>query len=246
MLVSVLQWNIWCNEDIRHTAQVLKEQNADIVCLQELTINYKAQTIKDTPAYIAEQLGYNYHYKELPIMSTDGDALTFTNGIFSRFPIINKRFVWTNEPRGSGGYDDEYRAYVEITLDVNGKKVSVGTTHMSYTDRFEITPNKRYETDRLVEELATHKDRFIFAGDLNATPDSYTVQAVKKHLQDAGPPADEKTWTTKPFSYNGFEEHDLNWRLDYVFTTKDLHVASCQTISTEYSDHLPLKATIEL
>ena len=32
------------------------------------------------------------------------------------------------------------------------------------------------------------------------------------------------TWTTKHFSYNGFTETELNWKLDYIFTTKDIKV----------------------
>ncbi|HUC19940.1 MAG TPA: endonuclease/exonuclease/phosphatase family protein [Candidatus Polarisedimenticolaceae bacterium] len=240
MTISVLQWNIWYKEDIRNIAGFIKSQNADIVCLQELTVNHPEQTIKDAPAYIAQQLGYEYHYKELPIVSLEGESIMLANGIFSRFPITKKRFAWINRPKNNGGSGNEYRVYIEASLDVGGKNLHVGTTHMSYTERFESTPRKREETDCLVGELSKHDTSFIFTGDLNAAPSSYTIDEVQHLLQNAGPDVNQKTWTTKPFSYGEFKETELNWRLDYVFATRDIKVLSSEILQPEYSDHLPI------
>jgi endonuclease/exonuclease/phosphatase family metal-dependent hydrolase len=243
---SLLQWNIWFKEDIHNVVQFLKDNPTDIICLQELTKNHPVQSGLDTPAFIAEQLGYNYYHKEIPLRDYDGKTILIANGIFSRFPITDSHFVWINETTGGGGYDDEYRAYVEVTLDVDDKPLHVGTTHMSYTHAFEPTPNKKQETDRLVKELRKHDRNFIFTGDLNAAPDSYTIKAVSSVLQSAGPEFSEKTWTTKPFSYNGFEETELKWRLDYMFTTPDIKVVSSTLLTTDYSDHLPVRVEFEI
>lgn len=240
MRVTILQWNIWYKEDIRNIASFLQSQHADIICLQELSINSRLQTVQDTPAYIAQQLGYNYYCKELPIESTDGSKIMLANGIFSRFPLSEQSFAWINQPKGEGGYGDEFRAYVETGVDLGGQTLYVGTTHMSYTHRFQPTPSKKEESDQLLERLRARGSKFIFAGDLNALPDSYTIKSVKRFLQDAGPAYDEKTWTTKPFSYQGFEETELRWRLDYMFASKDLQVLSSEVLQTDYSDHLPL------
>ncbi len=246
MEITVLQWNIWYKEDISNIAKFLKENKADIICLQELTVNSPDQSIKDTPAYLAKELGYEYYCKELPIESTDGVNLMLANGIFSRFPVVNKKSVWTNEPKGSRGYDDEYRAYVEASINTGIGMLNIGTTHMSYTHRFEGTPNKDEETTKLVDELKNHESLFIFTGDLNAVPGSNTISSIESNLVNAGPADSQKSWTTKPFSYNGFEATDLNWRLDYVFTTKDIEVISSEIIDTKYSDHLPVLVRIKL
>src|SRR5258708_1588146 len=131
MSISVMQWNIWYQEDIRNVAKLLKSTNPDVFCLQELTIGHPVQEIKNTPQYLADQLGYHFFSKELPIETTDGQKVMLANGIFSRFPIKSSRSVWINQPKSGGGYDDEYRAYVEVTLEVGGKAVTIGTTHMS-------------------------------------------------------------------------------------------------------------------
>lgn len=246
MSISILQWNIWYKEDIRNIANEIKRLNPDIVCLQELTVNHPDQEIKNTIEHIASTLGYEHYAPLIPLRELEGQELSLANGIFSRFPIGNKRRVWVNEPKGDGGYDDEYREYVETTLDVNGKELVVGTVHMSYTHRFEVTDLKKIETDKLVTEIGKVSSSFIFTGDFNATPDSYTIESIEKVLVNAGPSYDEKTWTTKPFSYQGFEEDKLNWRLDYAFVNDKVEVASARVVDTEYSDHLPLLIELEI
>lgn len=221
--------------------------NPDIVCLQELTVNDVDQKVKDTITHVADVLSYNHYAPLIPLREQEGQQLSLANGIFSKFPIKSQRRVWINEPNGEGGYDDEYRAYVEVTLEVEDKELIVGTVHMSYTHQFEVTEPKKAETDKLVAELLKPKTSpFVFTGDLNATDGSYTIESVSKVLADAGPAHSEKTWTTKQFSYKGFEEDKLNWRLDYAFTNNKIRVTRSQVIDTEFSDHLPLLIEFEL
>lgn len=246
MNVKLLQWNIWYKEDIRNIAKEIKRISPDIVCLQELTVNHEDQEIKDTIKHVAETLDYNYYAPLIPLRELEDQELSLANGIFTKFPIKSQRRVWINEPKGEGGYDDEYRAYVEVVLDIDGQDLTVGTVHMSYTHRFEVTEPKKAETDKLVVEINKPTTPFIFTGDLNATDGSYTIESVSKVLVDAGPGHDAKTWTTKPFSYQGFEEDQLNWRLDYAFTNNKIRVVSSEVIETDYSDHLPLLIEFEL
>lgn len=245
MKLTYLQWNVWYLEDIHNIANYLKENPAGIISLQELTVNHKGQTENNTPEYIAKQLGYN-HCIGGEDFTEDGEKRWFGNAIFSKYPIKSHRQSWINEPIGTGGFDDEYRTYLEAVLDIDGEDLIVATTHMSYTHEFHVTERKQEETDKLVKELVKVGDKkLIFSGDLNAIPGSYTIEQVGGILQSAGPESDEKTWTTKPFSYQGFEETGLNWRLDYVFTSSELNVLSSVAEQTEFSDHLPIRTELE-
>jgi len=60
--ISILQWNVWYLEDIKKVAEFLRANRADIVCLQELTIDFDQQNNIHTPEYIANELGYHLHY----------------------------------------------------------------------------------------------------------------------------------------------------------------------------------------
>ena len=240
--ISILQWNVWYKEDIHNIASFLKTYKADIICLQELTIGYQ-QSEPHTVQYIAKTLDYR-HYGQG--MTTPGRDWIQANAIFTKFPILNKQYHYINEPIGTNGFDDEYRSYIETTLEVNEKQLTVGTTHMSYTDAFTETQRKAKETDKLIALLNQKKQNYILTGDLNAMPTSSTIQKIKHVLRHVGPSFDQKTWTTKPFSYNGFEADKLDWRLDYAFATQDVRIVSTEIVQTNFSDHLPIKITLEI
>lgn len=241
--MKLLQWNIWYQEDINNILKTLQEINPDIICLQELTIGHPDHNKGiDTPRHLAEKLEFNHFFKA----AINDISNTFGNGIFSRFPIISSHYVFIQiqEPIEFHGETQDYskqgRVYVECLIDAGKEKLSVGTTHMSYTDRFAPTLAKEAETTKLIGLLSKKKDSFIFTGDLNSLPGSYTINEVQKCLKHAGPDFDQNTWTTKPFSYNGFNADGLKWRLDYCFTTPDITVRSAKIIQTPYSDHLPI------
>lgn len=249
--ITFLQWNILYTEKPSNIIKLLKELDPDIIALQELTANFAIHNGQDVAATIAHELGYNYFAKLLPGTLPDSvneSGEVFGSGIFTRFPITNKQFsiIKRHDPSVRGGYDNESKAYVELTVDADSKEVTIGTAHLSYTHRFINQPRKRQEADNLLKILDTKKNNYLFAGDLNSRPSSYTIKNISKILKHAGPKFELKTWTTKPFSYRGFEETKLDWRLDYVFTTPEIDVISSDIVDTDYSDHLPIMTKFRL
>jgi endonuclease/exonuclease/phosphatase family metal-dependent hydrolase len=242
--MKLLQWNVWYKEDINNILKVIQGIDPDIICLQELTVNHpdfeRFNRGVDTPKYLAEKLNFNHFYKN----AHDDPVNMFGSGIFSRFPIIQSTATYIKESHGSykehRNYSDQARMYIECLIDTGEKKLSIATTHMSFTDAFSPTPEKEVETQKLIAIIKNKKNDYILTGDFNALPGSYTISEVEKYLKNAGPSLDQKTWTTKPFSYNGFTGNTLDWRLDYCFTTPDIDVRSAQILKTEYSDHLPI------
>jgi endonuclease/exonuclease/phosphatase family metal-dependent hydrolase len=179
MQLTVVQWNVWYQEDIENVADLLKQVDADVVCLQELTKNQEGQSHSDAVGFIHEQLGGYYHSSE-PMIRDDVQRHLF-NAIFSRYPLTHASSPWINTPIGIGGHSDEFRAYIEATINIANTPLRIGTAHMSYTDRFGVTDRNRNESDKLVAYLCD-KPNLIFTGDLNAPPESYVVQQIQKHL----------------------------------------------------------------
>ena len=240
MQLSVLQWNIWFNEKPEHIVAFLKANPADVVCLQELTFDYHTP---DVAAYIAEHLGYNYF---APPINHPGATWRQANGIFTKLPIVATHQAFTYQSSGTEDFGDQDRLYVQATIGVGDTQCTIGTTHLAYSHAFTMTPGKEQEADRLVTMLQAHKHNFIFTGDLNATPGSSVVRKISSALTHVGPDFQQPTWTTKPFSYNGFETATLDWRLDYIFATPDVQVLEAKTLKTTYSDHLPVFASFKL
>ena len=246
MKVSILQWNILYEENIKNIIAFLRKNKADIICLQELSLDSPIQNNIDTPKYVAQALGYSYYYRRIPVYASK-ELKVLANGIFSRFPIASSRSDWIQKPaQRSSDYSYQHRAYVEVRLKVGKDILDVGTTHTSYTHHFINTARKRQEARKLIKLIENKRTKFILTGDLNSRPNSYTLKSLRKHFKHAGPAYSQKTFTTKYFTYKGFKETGLNWRLDYVFTTEDVKVLNSKILKTKYSDHLPILTTIEI
>ena len=247
--MKLLQWNVWYQEDIDNILRTVRRARPDILCLQELTANFAPQKRRHTAEYLAEKLGMNCFFKAARETVDANGKHAFGNAIISRYPILKtaSRFIRKPSPREkeNGDFSAEPRVYLEATLDIGGRKLVVATTHMSYVHKFRQTAAKRAEADALVAILRKKGRRFVIGGDFNSVPGSYTIREIKKHLRNAGPPENEKTWTTKPFSYAGFVAKGLGWRIDYCFATPDIRVTAAEVVDTPYSDHLPLLIEID-
>ncbi len=250
MRIKLLQWNIFYKEKIQRITETIKKINPDIVNLQELVVDCQFNpTVHETAKYVGESLGYNYFWG---ISQTWPEGVRNKraqgNGIFSRFSIIKRQSKHIQKPTiNPKGPFDEGRIYVEAQLKIGDKTLNVGTTHLSYVHKFSISERKKKEVNNLVKILKQKKSNFVFSGDLNSTPGSYTVEQISKYLKNCGPLFDQPTWTTKPMTdYKGWTQDELKWRLDYVFATKDIKVISSKIIKTKYSDHLPILVTLEI
>ncbi|MEK9185046.1 MAG: endonuclease/exonuclease/phosphatase family protein [Patescibacteria group bacterium] len=240
--VKLLQWNIWYLEKIANIEKQIRELDPDVVCLQELTCNHGANLGIYAAEYLKEKLGMylNYHFAQQ--WDKNNSEKEIGDAILSKYPFVNSSFKFLQNPKENAvDYSEEGRVYIEVSVNIKGKIYTIGTSHLSYSHRFEETEKRKLETDNLINIIKEKQTNYIFTGDLNATPDSYTVKNISKYLKNAGPDFGEKTWTTKPFDdKRGFTEDKLNWRIDYVFGTKDIKVRSAKIINTSYSDHLPI------
>ena len=234
-MTRLLQWNIWNNEDIDNIIKELKRIDADIVCIQELAIkddnDIKIRKLKELYSYI-------YYEKA----DTFLDGYSQCNAILSKYPLYDKSYTYVQKPTDNkNDYSKEGRVYVEAKVKINEKELTICTTHLSYTDRFIETEEKDKEVTNLINCIK--KDNYILTGDFNTNKTSKYIKWLEEKLINNDT---SNTWTTKHFSYNGFTETELNWKLDYIFTTKDIKVKETKVIDTKYSDHLPILLTFEL
>lgn len=249
MRIKILHWNIWFQEKVENILQVVKEINPDIICFQEVTIGSKFNSKRDVAKYIATELNYNYNFSnahkyEFPI-TLKGEVNYGGNAIFSRFPIIkNSNFSIIN-PKDSPKLKYERRTCAVSGIRINNKTLSVATAHKSFSSKFIEDKEKINETKKLISFFKKNPENLIFTGDLNLNPDAKSIKLIENELNHCGPDYREPTWTTKPFSFMGFEETKLKWRLDYVFASKNIKVLDSKIIATKYSDHLPILVEIE-
>jgi endonuclease/exonuclease/phosphatase family metal-dependent hydrolase len=245
--VKILQWNVWYHERCENIVNFIKHINPDIVCCQELTVNFKeANPGINVPKEIAQACGYNYFFHPMTIYGNGNEAVQMGNGVFSKFPIISSdfKYIQRSDPNIKS-YETEDRTYIESVLDIGGKYLRVGTVHLSYSTAFAMTEKRLNEAEKLYAAVQNNHEKFILTGDMNAKPDSPIIKKIEEMFIHADPNTDRATWTTKPFSYQGFKADSRDWRLDYIFATEDINILSNKIIDTTYSDHLPVLSEIQ-
>jgi len=250
MEVKILQWNIWYKEKPENIIAALKEFDADILCLQELTQTSEFNPGLDIPAFIANELGLFSAFHIAQTWEKSGATTRNQgNGIFSKYPIRSHIRKAVQASRDNNpDFDDEERIYIEAEIDVNDSPLTVGTTHLSYTHGFTSSEKRDAENGKLLEYIGRNRKHYFFSGDLNAPSGSEIIDTLPRRtdLQIASPPYDQNTWTTKPFSYQGFEVDILSYRLDYAFCSNDLEVIDAKILQTDVSDHLPILTIIRI
>ena len=244
MRLKILQWNIWGQEKVENILKLVKKVNSDILCFQELMIGSAYNNKQDVAKIISEKTNFEYNFA-LAHESDDGRILG--NGIFSKFRIVKNTNFFIADPKNSNDYSSQGRSCAVSKIKINNKKIiTIATTHSSYNNKFIENEAKLNEIKRLVNFFKKNTDRLVFTGDLNVAPNTESIRQIEKYLVHCGPEYQRPTWTTKPFSYKGFEEDKLKWRLDYAFVTKDIKIINSKIIRTKYSDHLPILIEIEV
>ena len=237
---------------------LLKEQQADVLCLQEFFTSTDPEFYNNLN-YMLKEMGYQYYY-----YSWDNDAYLQWMGqaIFSKNPIVNSGMVRFPKPG-----IPEALIYTDILF--NKDTMRVFTTHLQSVqfgkkdyDRIEsikntdegIVENSRnifskikraaiYRSSQaeIVKQITSQSPYpYILTGDLNDVPNSYTYFTIKgDNLKDAF----LQTGMGIGRTYTNLAP---TLRIDYIFTTSDFSIRQFNRITKDYSDHYMLVADLEM
>ena len=267
--MRIVQWNVarfteWKRNNNKGSQTRLKmmdlirEQNADVLCLQEFFTSTDPEYYNNLN-YVLKEMGYPYYY-----YSWDNDAYKQWTGqiIFSRFPILDSGMI--RFPRPSMP-----ESLIHADLLVHGDTVRIYTTHLQSVQfkkkDFETIESIKNTDDGMVENsrnifsklkrgvvfrsgqadvvrkaISQTPYPFILTGDFNDVPNSYTYFTIRgKELQDAF--LLTGLGVGKTFSYIA-----PTLRIDYMLTTKDFQIRQFNRVIKNYSDHYMLIADVEL
>jgi len=237
--------------------ELLKEQNADILCLQEFFHSYDTLWYPNID-YITQKLNYPYHY-----FSQDNDGYRHYTGsiIFSRYPIVDSGIIRYPRPTLPD-------ALIHADLKVNEDTIRVYTTHLQslqfgkedYEKIEEIRAvqdslllnsrtifskvkrgvvNRSIQADIIGQVLEDSPYPLLFGGDLNDIPNSYTYSTVRGDMQDA--------FLKKGFGIGRtFSSLSPTLRIDYIFADHHFRIRQFKRIIKQYSDHYMLVTDVQL
>lgn len=216
--------------DLVRIAELIKQERADIVALQEVDKGVARTARRDLTAELAALTGMtgvfsnNFNYQ-------GGE---YGNAVLTRFPIK----CWTNHHYAMLR-PNEQRGLLQLVLDVHGRELVVMNTHIdSRADDAERWLNMG-EIEALTKQHAGKP--LILCGDFNNLPSGRVYERLSASFQDA--------WALvgqgEGFS---FPANKPNKRIDYFWFNhaEVLNPLKMWLPKSEASDHLPLVAEFEL
>lgn len=228
----------------------INQQDADIVCLQEVLV-YKNPQRFTLPDLREAMHKYPYTYYDFKVYNS---RRQFGNVVFSRYPLINKQTIrYESKSNISSQCDvvvgkDTLRLMVNHlqsygiekedlqfdTLSVEGIKKSSLNQKLQHADRL------RHNQAKAVKQ-AIRKSPYpvIVVGDFNAIPLSYVYWKIKFGLRDCF--LDSSIGKLG----NTYNSKGVGIRIDYTLCSRDLHPIECKVDKqAQYSDHYPMITTI--
>jgi len=221
---------------------LLKNAEADIIALQEVI---KDGTEGNTALTIAHTLGYEPPIYNLsmkvsskftgPIREKE-ETVMFGNAILSRHKIIK-----------SDIHQLTRRTAVQADIQIGNSVLHAFSIHLRHCHVRNATPEsqilQKEQINNLLKVLPSEKT--IVMGDFNGVPGTYAVEKIKDVLEDAEKDITTPTWGVYSDGCDICLPSSVQYKFDYIFTTKDLKPRSFEAINSKASDHLPITAIIE-
>ncbi len=270
--LRILQWNVTSWDEINKTRKngvtyrkamfdYIEEQDADVLCFQEFFESKNPVYFDYNIDYIKNKLHYPYHYFAV---DASWKGVQLGVAVFSRFPITDSA-RWRYQPvsRKTG------ESLVRVTLDMNGQKVNVFTTHLQSFlfkgqdyQNIEILKRPEDNKDKLVE--ASKGIMYKFRSAYKARPPQ--AELVREKLEESEYPSIiTGDFNDVPNSYTYFtvkgdyqdafvkKSHGLGrtfyfisptLRIDYILADKRFEILQYKRDLKPYSDHYPVVADV--
>jgi endonuclease/exonuclease/phosphatase family metal-dependent hydrolase len=237
--------------------EMIREQDADIFCMQEFFHSVDSSWYPNLE-YISTTFNYPYYYYS---HDNDGDKHFIGNVIFSRYPILDSGMIRFPRPTLP-------ESLMHADIKINDDTIRVYTTHLQSLqfkksdyekiDRIKdadegIVSNsktifsklrtgvtyRKVQTDIVRQVLDDSPYPYIFCGDLNDVPNSYTYFTIKGDLQDA--------FLQKGFGVGRtFSALSPTLRIDYIFADRNFAINQFNRVIRNYSDHYLIVSDVSL
>ena len=245
--LRVASWNIWTWEgkDPEGIAEVIKENDIDIVGVQEGATYFEEDGEKwNMVEEVAKELGYEYEFYPALDFRPDKPVIE-GDGIISRYPIkqASHRKLNPEDVEYDGSFEKIPRIAVKAIIDTGERDLTFLSTHLQYAYKFQTTEISRNQVNNLLDFVEESEEPVILTGDFNSKLESEEIQMLEGNMERIG--TDKPTWTTQPFEHQGFEVDELKYRLDNIFVSDNVDCEKMQLVESKLSDHLMVVADVK-
>ncbi|MCK9351530.1 MAG: endonuclease/exonuclease/phosphatase family protein [Candidatus Paceibacterota bacterium] len=220
----------------------LKEQDPDVVCLQEVFE-------KDVPRF-EKELGMRGFFSTFFLWPGEAGGNTLIPlgvAILTKLPIIGTLSqYYANDPsnlheKSTGMDDNEARALLSVVVDVSGTRYTIGTTHFTWTPKGSVDDRQRRDLKNFFEKTDAFKDGIVFSGDFNAPRGREIFDEIARRFKDNIPP--DYATSLDPTLHRAPE--DVKYLMvDGLFSTPEYSVSNV-SLRFGVSDHAAIVADIK-
>jgi len=257
MQISVLQLNINGGNYFQALTRFLKQNDFDILCLQEVTgantFIGNIYSTRDTFKEISRLLSKT-HKGELAISqiftsdkknSYDGNAIFYKKSFILKEKIILPLFENNSFfPSDSRKYKNIGRNVLSLVLEKDNKQFEILSTHLAWAKRPTEHRYQRQQNAKLVEYIKTLSRPFILTGDFNITQNQPTPKALKKYAISLAKKYHIKN-TLDPKNHRVKSLFPKGLAVDYIYVSKEFLIEDFAVLEEIHiSDHFALRATL--
>ena len=263
-MVRVMSYNVHFGQslenvyDLQSIADVITSSGADIVCLQEVDVNWGDRSnYDDTLAILAEMTGmesfYAYIYDKPSSRGEEYPNERFGVAFLSKYPIVSSAnheiTRWSTQdgdPQpGDPNFPGTKPGFGEIVVNVNGVYMRVYNTHLDYrADAPEGYPHtiRLDQVNDMLRIMNTSTYPTILVGDMNADISDPTAAEVFNPLMEKF----NDSWALAgKGNGNSFPSDNPDRRIDYILTTPNtIEPVNAFELNTQASDHRPVVADL--
>ncbi len=255
--MKLISYNIGIKIDnSEKVAQFLKEQDADILCLQEVIRHfddtafrqYRSKKVIDEALkdiYPHTFFGPQWISKHLELRGNRqrdfGGYVEQGNYFLSKYPILsaeNRHYLYTyrlESDHTKFAETDHPRSVAITTVDIQGRKLTLMNIHGCWSKGKKDTEFSLKQSMYLLDIAKDISDPLLLVGDFNVAPKTKSIRMLSEVFENM-----IETFqisSTLPNSRGNLETAML---VDYIFSNEKITPRGLQVPQIEISDHLPL------
>ena len=233
----------------------LKEQNADVICMQEVfesphTLEIHPDRRYHTMKVLREALGFEYsHFAPSWVMACELGPIPIGNGVLSKYPIAQEDVSFyigefKEEPVyyfNGEALENAARNLQLLTLETPGGPVHIANTHGVWGTHGGDTDN-RWKMTNHFKEVLKDKDHVILTGDFNTDERSSCMESLEEHFTNILKGTRENSFNMKRKTNPGFATAIV----DTIYVSKDWEVLEAACPQVDVTDHLPVTTTLRM
>lgn len=215
--------------DLDSVVNTIKENNVDVIGLNEVYNDVNNVVTVEQAKYISEKLGYNYYYFGQSI--TIKETIGYGNAIISKYPLSNFVVHKIEDPIIKD--EDvfyESRSIIECNALLNDENIKIFVTHLGLAKS-----EQQNGVNKLMELIKDEKT--ILLGDFNMEEDNDNIKLLSTKIKNNSYLIEGNNKT--------YPSNNPNIKIDYIFT-KNILVKKCAIIKKIVSDHYPVIIDIEI